>query len=49
MPASINELGNAVFYSFLMFLVIAMLGIPVPIGLFLCHIVVFVACWIAGN
>lgn len=49
MTVSINDLGNAVFYSFLMFLVLAMLGMPVPIGLFLCHIVVFVACVIAGN
>jgi hypothetical protein len=49
MPVSINDLGNAVFYSFLMFLVLALLGMPMPIGLFLGHIAVFVACVVAGN
>ena len=49
MLASITDLGNISIYSLLIFLVLAWLGLPVPIGMFLCLIVVIVACVMAGN
>jgi hypothetical protein len=49
MFASINDLGSIAIYSLLAFTVRAMLGMPVPFGMFPCHIVVIVACIVAGN
>ena len=49
MLASINDLGNIAIYSLLISIVLAMLGVPMPFALFLCHIVVIVACVTAGN
>lgn len=49
MLASINDLGNIAVYCLLIFIVLAMFGLPVPIGMFLCLIVVIVACVIAVN
>lgn len=49
MLASINDLGNIAIYSLMMFAVMAMLGVPIPFGMFLCHMVVIVACIVAGN
>jgi hypothetical protein len=49
MLASINDLGNIAVDSLLIFLVLAILGLPVPIGMWLCLIVVIVACVVAGN
>lgn len=48
MLASITDLGNIAVYSLLIFLVLAMFGLPIPIGMFLCLIGVIVACVIAG-
>lgn len=49
MLASINDLGNIAVYSLLIFLVLAMLGLPGAIGMFLCLIIVIAACVVAGN
>lgn len=49
MLASITDLGNVAVYCLLIFLVLAMLGLPVPIGMFLCLDVVIVACLVAGT
>jgi hypothetical protein len=49
MFANINDLGSIAIYSLLAFAVLALLGAPIPLGMFLCHIVVIVACIVAGN
>jgi hypothetical protein len=49
MHPSINDLGNILIFSLLFFAFVAMLGGEVPLLLFVCHIVVILACIVAGN
>lgn len=49
MLASIEDLGNITVYSLLIFLVLSILGLPVPFLMFLCLVVVIAACVVASN
>lgn len=49
MFAIINDLGSITVVSLLLFTFVAMLGGEVPLLMFVCHIVVILACIIAGN
>lgn len=49
MSPSINDLGNILIISLLLFAFVAMIGGEVPMLLFVCHIVVILACIVAGN
>jgi hypothetical protein len=49
MLASINDLGNILIYTLIGFSILAMLGVPVPGGMFLCNIILIVVCYLAQN